>query len=173
MQGRQPIRSDPEYRVNGGWKVHLTIGPNSYKQRASAVKRWLSRNIGGTKHGDWKYLEGGDRHEKDFTVYLGSYETMIAFVNALEKDPIVEQLDASKAGSADRIVGDSGKVGARFDPRGKAGLGWAYGWNGIPFELEDSRLVLGRTRSAQDAAERPKAVLRTMYGDYFLPEGVD
>jgi hypothetical protein len=123
---------------------------------------------------DWKYLKGGDRHKKDFTVYLGSYETMIAFVNALEKDPIVEQLDASNAGSADRIVGDSGKVGARFDPQGKkAGQLWSYGWNGIPFRLEDWRFARAHTRSAQDAAERPKAVLKAMYRDYFLPEGID
>ena len=168
------MRPDPEYRISGGWKVHLTIGTDSYEQRASAVKRWLSSTIDGTVHVDWKHLEGGDLHEKDFTVYLGSYETMIAFVNALEKDPIVEQLDAFNGGSADRIVGYSGKVGARFDPRGeKAGWAWVYGWNGIPFAYEDARLVLTGKRSRRDAAERPRAVLKAMFGDYFLPEGID
>jgi hypothetical protein len=173
MQRRQPMRPDPEYRTSGGWKVHLTIGPNSYEQRASAVKRWLARNIEGTEHVDWKHLEGGDLHEKDFTVYLGSYVTMIAFVNALEKDPIVEQLDDFNGPSSDRIVGDSGKVGARFDPRGeRAGWDWVYGWNGIPFRLQDKRLVLAG-KSGQDAAERPRAVLKDMFGDYFLPVGID
>ena len=176
MQRRQPIRPDPEHCTNGGWKVHLTIGPNSgpnsYKRRVSAVDRWLSRNIERTKcPEDWKYLKGGDQYEKDFTVYLGSYETMIAFVNALEKDPIVKQLDASNAGPADRIVGASGKVSARFDPQGKEGGKWTYGWNGIPFALQDWRLTL--TRPAQEAAERSRAALKAIYGDYFLPESID
>lgn len=173
MQRRQPIRPDPEYRTNGGWKVHLTIGPELYEQRASAVRLWLSQNVEGTESVDWKHLEGGDQHEKDFTVYLGSYATMIAFVNALEKDPIVGQLDASKAGSGDRIVGESGKVAARFDPNGqKAGPGWGNGWNGIPFASKDFRMFLA-TKRPQDAAKRPRSVLKAMFRDYFLPEGID
>jgi hypothetical protein len=126
------MRPDPEYRTNGGWKVHLTIGPNLYEERAATVNRWLSRNLEGTEGVDWKHCQGGTPHEKDFTVYLGSYENMIAFVTVLEQDAIVEQLDSFNGGPTDRIMGDSGKVGARFDPRGaRAGQDWFYGWNGI------------------------------------------
>jgi hypothetical protein len=179
MQRRPPIKPDPEYST-GGWKVHLTIGPDLYEQRVSAVKLWLKQNVEGTCPRDWKYRTGGDRHEKDFTVYLGSYATMIAFVNALENDPIVHQLDTPKTAS-DRIVGKSGKVGARFDPygRGKGWRGdWTYGWNGIPFQVKDKILAMEGTRTGnktswQDAAKRSSPVLKAMYGDYFLPEGID
>jgi hypothetical protein len=123
---------------------------------------------------DWKYLTEGEPHEKDFTVYLGSYTTIIAFVNALENDPTIEQLDTSKAGSADRIVGDSGKIGARFDPRGqKAGRLWTKGWDGIPFEpMKDFHLIEAGKRP-QDVTKRPRSVLKAMFGDYFLPQGID
>jgi len=168
-----PLKPDPEYKENGGWKVHLTIGPDSYKQRVAAVKRWMRRNFEGEEGVDWKHLDGGDPHEKDFTVYLGSYATMMSFVRRLENDPIVQQLDACNAGSAERIVGDTGRAGARFDPRGRrAGQDWLYGWNGIPFAFEDSRKVL-RKESPARAADRPKALLREMFGDYFLPEGIE
>ena len=123
---------------------------------------------------DWKHLEGGTQHQEDFTVYLGSYETMNAFVTLLEHDPIVEQLDSFAGGPKDRIVGESGKIGARFDPRGeRAGWNWVYGWGGIPYEPEDAKLVLYGKCSGQDAAKRPRAFLRTMFGDYFLPAGIE
>jgi hypothetical protein len=111
------IHADRRYQVDGGWKVHLTIGPDSYERRMTAVKRWLRK----TFQGSWKHLDGGDQHEKNFTIYLGSYATMMSFVNRLEADPIIRQLDASKAGSADRLVGNTGKS-ARALIRGAKGL---------------------------------------------------
>ena len=167
------MRPDPEYRTDGGWKVHLTISPHSYQQRATSVRRWLSRNFNGTEGMDWKHLLGGDQHKKDFTVYLGSYATMMVFVNNLENDSIVKQLSDFNGGSADRIVGHTGKHGARFDPCDRAGRVWLYGWNGIPFALEGARLVMGGKRSREDAAERPRMALRAIFGDYFLPRGID
>jgi len=174
------LKPDPEYRTCGGWKVHLTIGPTSYTERVAAVKGWLERNLDGIKGLDWKHGDGGDQHEKDFTVYLGSYATMTAFVVLLEQDPTSDQLDLFNGGNIDRIVGTSGKFGARFDlQEAKVDLRgaklvdkWHKGWDGIPFTVEDVHRVWGG-KSGQDAAQRPRVFLKTLYGSYFLPEDID
>jgi len=173
---RNRFKPDPEYHEIGGWKVHLTVGPALYNRRTLTVKRWLRKNFEGEERFEWKHLEGGDKHQKDFTIYLGSHATLTSFVSHLESDPIVEQLDASNAGSSDRIVGSTGKVSARFDPRGrKAGSEWFYGRNGISFPLEDQLKVLARknTQAWADAEEHAKAVLREIFGDYFMPKDID
>jgi hypothetical protein len=131
--------------------------------------------VEGTYGVDWKHLDGGTKHEKDFTIHLGSYATMTAFVTMLEQDPIVQQLDRFNGGTEDRCVGDSRKVGARFAPTDKGtGSNWAYGWNGIPFAVpEDARQIFSRNCSRQEAADRPRAFLKAMFGDYFLPAGIE
>jgi len=181
------LEQDPQHREQGGWKIHLTIGPKSYEQRITLVKNWLKKNFkalgrvevcsgGGESHGSWKHLCGGDQHEKDFTIYLGSYATMLKFVRRIEGDPIVEQLDPCKAGT-DRIVGDSGKLGARFDP--KQDEGRFRGLSGMPFTLEEARLVasgktpLERSTNRTEAIKRSKARLREKFADYFLPEAIE
>jgi hypothetical protein len=73
---------------------------------------------------DWKHLLGGDQHKKDFTVYLGSYATMMVFVNNLENDPIVKQLSDFNGGSADTL---GSMVPASTHATGLAGFGCTAG----------------------------------------------
>lgn len=161
------MRADPEYSRKEGWKLHLTIGPVAYDQRARAVFGWLDKNFSSRRY--WKHLSGGDRHEKDFTIYLGSYATMMSVVRRLENDPTIQQLDACNAGSADRIVGDTGKIGARFTTNGFQ----IKGKNGIPVADDDVSAVLTRGEALNMAIERSKASLRKKFGDYFLPMGIE
>lgn len=166
-------RADARYETDGGWKVHLTVGPDSYERKVMAIKRWLEGHLSDHPANVWKNLHGGDRHEKDFTVYLGSYATMVEFVKALEASAVYEHLEASNAGSADRRIGLSDKCGARFDPRGVcAGRDWERGWNGIPFTQQDVVRKIGGAKPGP-LAEVRKIELRQLFGEYFLPEGVD
>jgi hypothetical protein len=179
------LKIDPEYETGGGWKVHLTIEPVSYQQKVATVEDWLEAIFKSKWRANFlwnadgvnvaKHLEGGEKHHKDFTIYLGSYATLMSFVRRFEDDPIVQQVDACKAGPADRIVGSTGKVGARFDPRGsRAGSQWVQGWNGVPFKpVEDTRKVFSKMESYAQVAERRKSLLRETFGDYFLPEHVE
>jgi len=165
--------ADARYAEDGGWKVHLTIGPELYEERSAKVGRWMEAKFAGQPSYVWKNREGGDEHEKDFTIYLGSYATMMAFVEELERSKIIEQLDASNVPSHDRVVGKTGKCSARFDPRGKlAGRDWFYGSNGVPFTKED---VMKRLRHVPDAeiVKPRKAALLAQFGDYFLPAGTE
>ena len=185
--GRKTVfLGDKRFEIDGGWKVHLTIEPDSYQRKAAAIRRWLKRVFAGQRSNIWKHLqEDGTKYQKDFTIYLGSYATMLAFVDFVEASSVLQHVDASKAGTSDRIVGKSGKCAARFDPRGKTAghLQWFYGWEGTPFEDSDKRAevrisgpALSRpvSRESMEAiAIRPKTMLRQMFGDYFLPEGVD
>jgi hypothetical protein len=99
---------------------------------------------------------------------------MIAFVDNLEKDPVIEQLDAFNGGPTDRIVGKTGKVGARFDPGGQSvGQSWVYGKNGVPLEFSEKSLILRRQRTWEEAVEHAQSLLKEIFGDYFLPEDVD
>jgi len=150
--------------------VHFSVGPESYQERTAKIKSWLKSHY----RGGGKFRNGGEKHEKDFTIYLGSYATMMAFVRFVEDDPIVLLLDPSNAGPTDRIVGATGKIGARFDPRGSETRreSWFYGYDGVPFTLEDQRASLARRKSRRELAEDRKTVLRQRFGDYFLPEGV-
>jgi hypothetical protein len=166
-------RADPRYETNGGWKVHLTVGKHAYGSRVAAIKRWLKRYFSDFGPNAWKHLDGGDRHQKDFTIYLGSYATMVQFVAKLEASAVCRNLDQSNAGSADRIIGSTGRCAARFDPRGViAGRGWRYGWQGIPFKEQDAIKRLAGVQPQRLASFR-KSELRQMFGDYFLPEGVE
>jgi len=99
---RPPMETDPEYKKQGGWKIHLTIGPASYEQKAAEVKDWLQNNF--RISWNWKHLCGGDKHEKDFTIYLGSFPTMMDFVQRLNQDPVILQVDASNAGAVSQVV---------------------------------------------------------------------
>jgi hypothetical protein len=158
---------DHEYCDWEGWKIHLTIGPIAYEKRVKDISDWLHKNFRFDR--DWKHLEGGDKHEKDFTIYLGSYATMMYVVQRLENDPIIKQLDVSNAGPADRIVGESGKIGARFttnDLRIK-------GLDGIPVADKDAAAVLIRGKALATAIQCSKASLRKRFGDYFLPLAVE
>src|SRR5262245_59116970 len=111
----------------------------------------------------WKHLNGGDKHAKDFTVYLGSYATMTRFVDRLESSQVSGSLGPSNAGSADRLVGSTSKCAARFDPRGNiAGRDWSYGWQGIPFKEQDVIRRLGRARP-EPLAQGRKEELRQLF----------
>ena len=165
-----PFTNDPQSKTHGGWKVHLSIGPESYDERATKVERWLRRNY----RGEWKALDGGDMHEKDFTIYLGSYDTMMGFVGLFERSRIVGSIDSCKASTADRIVGSTGKCGARFDPRGSGTREvWYYGHDGVPFTLDDKRAARAKRKSPTELAAGRKNLLREQFGDYFLPPGAD
>ena len=137
------------------------------------MKTWLQKDC----RGDWKHLSGGDKHVKDFTIYLGSYSSMMAFVCRLESDPIIQRLDLSTVGDSGRIVGVTNKVSARFDIQGKGFGDWTYGWNGIPFTPEDVTESWSETgkeaENKQRAASRPRRFLKRLFGDYFLPESAD
>jgi hypothetical protein len=103
------------------------------------MKRWLDAYFEGYPNFVWKHECGGERFEKDFTIYLGSYGTMVHFVADLEFSDISRHLDTSASGESDRIVGSSGKCGARFDPRGATGRSdWVYGSRGIPFKQKEA-----------------------------------
>jgi hypothetical protein len=132
------------------------------------MKDWLQKNF----KGSWKHLNGGDQHEKDFTIYLGSFATMMSFVRRLDNAPIVNQLDACNAGPEDRIVGDSGKLGARFDTKGtkeRKGSFPLYGSNGVPIADRYWHMVLSDRKRAIRLSEE---LLRENFGDYFCPSEV-
>jgi hypothetical protein len=164
--------ADARYAEDGGWKVHLTVGPELYAQRSAKVGSWLRTKFAGQPSKVWKNLGGGDQNEKDFTIYLGSYATMMAFVDELERSDVIQQLDVSNVPGHDRPVGTTGKCSARFDPRTPADWQWYYGSNGIPFTEEDVKKRLRRIPDAEIVRPR-KAALRSRYGDYFLPAGVE
>jgi hypothetical protein len=172
-RAQEPRRYDSRYENDGGWKVHLTVGAEAYERRVAAIKRWLRAYFGENGRKAWKHLNGGDKHAKDFTVYLGSYSTMISFVDRLESSQICGDLGPSNAGAADRVVGLTGKCAARFDPRGNtAGRDWFYGWHGIPFKEQDAIRRLGKA-PPEPLADVRKEELRQLFGEYFLPDGVE
>jgi len=133
---RQPkVGTDSEYTKQGGWKVHLTVGPANYDTHTTLLKLWLHHNFGGT----WKHLHGGEKYETDFTIYLGSRATLDRFVSIFEGSGALNLVVPSMAGSTDCIVGKSGKLAARFDTKGSAhekGNFDYYGRAGIPIAYE-------------------------------------
>jgi hypothetical protein len=168
------VRKDREYDLQGGWKVHLTIGPNDYQKRATEICCWLKTHVKGRE--PWKHLHGGEMHEKDFTVYLGSHATMMRFVSRIEGDPVINLLDPSKAGGEDRIVGKTGKLGARFDTGNTKYLkGWFdyYGSKGIPVADQYAVLKSRKCRNGHwlgpEAVRRSYELLKQQFGDYFEP----
>ncbi|MCX5708681.1 MAG: ATP-binding protein [Candidatus Omnitrophica bacterium] len=161
------IEKDNDYGKNGGWKLHLTVKPENY----AAVDKWLFNNHE-RQYGQYKLLRGGDRGEKDFTIYIGSWENAKRVADKIESE-IGHFLEKSKA-SGDKMFSNKGLVAGRFDIQ-HIELYKEYkneGRNGVPF---DDRAVTDRNWAPVGEREalitkhvdRIDAFLRDTFGEYY------
>ncbi|MFH1457641.1 MAG: hypothetical protein ABIG31_00515 [Candidatus Omnitrophota bacterium] len=153
-----------EYIKKGGWKLHLTVQPESYPK----IDEWLWNN----HKGQYKLLAGGDPGEKDFTVYVGSRDDVTLLIQRIARDKIDNLLEPSNAGSEDRLFTD--KIAGRFDISstrfGKRDFVY-YGSSGVPFDREaaDARFSgkLGGSYDQKAHVRRITNNLEKEYGGYF------
>lgn len=162
------VGTDPEYVKQGGWKVHLSVPEENYNSNVALIKQWLQNFFGGT----WKHADGGEKHECDFTVYLGSRATLNRFVEVFEGSSAIHWVGESKAGSTDCIVGVTGKVSARFDTKAtdhEKGRFDHYGRGGIPIaqEYEDLWPPWNDPNTRTQAVELSRQLLEKRFGTYF------
>jgi len=165
-----PMDTDPEYKLQGGWKVHIAISPENYDSKVGRIAGWIQNNF----KGSWKHLHGGEKGEKDFTVYLGSWKTMQAFVERFEGSDLIELVIPCPS-SDDRLVGTSKKLGTRFDTKGTQGVKGhfpLYGLDGIPIaqEYEDFWGPWNKPEVRTQALELSRKLLAKRYGSYFTGE---
>jgi len=166
------LATDPRFWVEGGWKIHLAIDrEGSYLEKTAIVMTWLTENMRRDSKGDdWKERNGGDKYMEDFTIYLGSYQNLMEFVDALEADDkVMAQLGPSyrgHKGGMERIVGVTGKLSACFHAcpgaKGLSGLTLMDPGEIIP-------LVLQWWQPREAATETTFALHCERFGDYFWP----
>ena len=50
--------------LNGGWKVHLSVRPDSYATKAAKIVRWLTPTYASQPSNVWKHFTVDVKHKK-------------------------------------------------------------------------------------------------------------
>jgi hypothetical protein len=155
------------------WKIHLSVKPNNHK----IVYGWLFDEHN-CPYG-WKYGYA-DQKSKDFTIYVGSYDDVLAF-----SSKIVRQLgDYLEEPTSDTLWCDVRifpKIAARFSVHGSDFT--KYGFLGIPSLKATANILNPTIRKSKSSEERFNAYkqlvdkshdfLRRAYGVYYYGSGED
>ncbi|MGV8086213.1 MAG: hypothetical protein ACP5N1_01150 [Candidatus Woesearchaeota archaeon] len=154
------------------WKIHLVVRPENQK----TVYDWLFDD-NNCPHG-WKY-KYADQEDKDFTIYIGSYDDTLAFASKLLK-AVGNRIELANEKTLWSDIEILSKISARF--RVHEDSFTKYGFLGIPvLKVFSNNIssIFNKTRGKEKLEqyklmiEKSHDVLRRAYGVYYYGSGED